>query len=62
MKTMRRKSHKMLLEDIEPTGSTNGGEKKLLRSPHLIHLSLIRILQSPTVNISECRQNEMKSR
>ena len=43
MKTIG-KSHKLLSEDIEPTRSIEGGEKKLLRSPHLIHLPLIMIL------------------
>jgi hypothetical protein len=45
-----------VVKDTEPKdkakGSTEGGGKKLLKSPNMIHLSLIRILQSSTVIIS----------
>ena len=48
MKTMTRKKSQTVVKDIEPKdtakGSTKGGRKKLLRSPHMIYLSLIRIL------------------
>ena len=50
MKTMRRKKSQTVVKDIEPKdkakGSIEGGGKKLPRSPYLIHLSLIGILQS----------------
>ena len=48
MKTMRRKKSHTMVKDTEPKdkakGSTEGGRKILLKSPHMIHLSLIRIL------------------
>ena len=48
MKTIRRKKSQVVVKGTEPKdkakGSTEGGRKKILRSPHLIHLSLIRIL------------------
>ena len=48
IKPMRRKKSQTVVKDVEPKdkvkGSTEGGKKKLLRSPHLIHLSLIGIL------------------
>ena len=48
MKTMRIKKSQTMVDDTEPKdkakGSIDGGIKKLLRSPHLIHLSLIEIL------------------
>ena len=53
MKTIRRKKSQTVVKDIEPKdkakGSIEGGIKKLLRSPHLIHLSLIRILRCSIV-------------
>ena len=56
METTRRKKSQTVVKDTKPKdkakGSTEGGEKKLLKSPHLIHLSLIRILRSSTVIIS----------
>ena len=56
MKTMRIKKSQTMVKDTEPEdkakGSTEGGEKKLLKSPHLIHLSVIGILQSSIVVIS----------
>ena len=66
MKTMRKKKSQNVVKDIEPKykakGSTEGGEKKLLRSPYMIHLSLIRILRSSIVIISKNHQNEVKWR
>ena len=66
MKTMRRKKSQTMVKDTEPKdkakGSTDDGGKKLLRSPHMIHLSLIRILQSSTVIVSENCHNEVKWR
>ena len=66
MKTTRRKKSQTVVKDTEPKdkakGSTKGGGKKLLRSPHMIHLHLIRILRSLTVVISENCQNEVKWR
>ena len=48
MKTMRRKKSQTVVKDTEPKDkakvSTKGGKKKLLRSQHMIHLSLILIL------------------
>ena len=48
MKTMRGKKSQTMVKDPElkdkAKGSTEGGEKILLRSPHMIHLSLISIL------------------
>ena len=56
MKTLRRKIHKLWLNDTKPKdnakGSIEGGKKKLPRSPHLIHLSLIEILWSSTIKES----------
>ena len=56
MKTMRRKKSQTVVEDTEQKykakGSIEGGGKKLLKSPHLIHLSLIRILRSSVVKES----------
>ena len=47
MKTMRRKKSQTVVKDTEPKdkdkGSIEGGGKQILRSPHLIHLSLIGI-------------------
>ena len=66
MKTMRRKKSQIVVKDSKPkdkaNGSTKGGEKKLLRFPHMIHLSLIGILRSSIVIISENRQNEVQWR
>ena len=63
---MRRKKSQTVVKDTEPKdkakGSIEGGGKKLLRSPHMIHVSLIRILRSSTVLISENHQNEVKWR
>ena len=65
-KTMRRKKSQTMVNDTEPKdkvkASTEGDEKKLLRSPHLIHLSPIKILLSSTIIISENHQNEVKWR
>ena len=48
MKTMRRKKAQTMVKDTKledkHKGSTEGGGKKLLRAPHLLHLSLIGIL------------------
>lgn len=48
MKTMRRKKSQTMAKDTKledkAKGSIEGGGKKLLRSPHLIHLYLIGIL------------------
>jgi hypothetical protein len=48
MKTMRRKKSQTVIKDTEPKdkakGPIEGGGKKLLKSPHMIHLSLIGIL------------------
>ena len=64
MKTMRIKKLQTVVKDTEPKdkakGATYGGEKKLLSSPRMIHLSLIRILQSSTVLISKNHKNEVK--
>jgi hypothetical protein len=53
---MRRKRSQTVVKDVEPKDkakcSIEGGGKKLLMSPHLIHLSLIEILRSSTVVIS----------
>ena len=50
------KKSQTMVKDIElenkAKGSIEGGEKKLLRSPHLVHLSLIGILCSSIVVIS----------
>ena len=66
MKTMRSKKSQTVVEDIKPKdqakGSTEGGGKKLLRSLHMIYLSLIRILLSSTVIILENYQNEVRWR
>ena len=66
MKTMRRKKSQTMVKDTEPKdkakGSIEGGKKKLLRSPHMIHLSLIGILRSSTIVILENCQNEVKWR
>jgi ATP/ADP translocase len=66
IKTMRRKKSQTVVKDTEPKdkakGSINGGGKKMLRSPHIVHISLIRILQSSTVIISKNHQNEVKWR
>ena len=66
MKTMRRKKSQVVVKDIEQKdkaeGSTEGGRKKLLRSPHMIHLSLVRILRSSIVLVSKNHQNEVKWR
>ena len=66
MKTMRRKNSQIVVKDTKPKdkakGYIEGGGKKLLRSPHTIHLSLIRILRSSTVIISENCQNKVKWR
>ena len=47
MKTMRRKKSQTVVKDTEPKdkakGSVEGGKKKILRSPHIIYLSLIKI-------------------
>ena len=64
---MRRKKSQIVVKETEPKekakGSTESGEKiKLLRSPHMIHLSLIRILRSSIVIISNNYQNEVKWR
>ena len=56
MKTMRRKKSQTMVKDIESKdkakGSIEEGKKKNLRSPYMIHLSLIRILRSVIVIIS----------
>ena len=66
MKTMIRKKSQTMVKDTKPKykdkGSIEGGGKKLLRSPHMIHLSLIKILRPSIVIISENRQNEVKWR
>ena len=66
MKTLRRKKSWTVVKDKKPKdkaeGSIEGGGKKLLRSPNVIHLSIIRILRSSTVVISENCQNEVKWR
>ena len=53
MKTMRRKKSETVVKGTKPKdkakGSMEGGRKTLLRSPHVIHLSLIGILRSSTV-------------
>jgi hypothetical protein len=63
---MRRKKSQTVVKDTEPKdqakGSTKGGKKKLLRSPHMIHLSLNGILQYSTIIISKNYQNEVKWR
>ena len=64
MKTMRRKKSQTVVKDIEPNdkakGSMEGGEKKLPRSPHMVNLSLIGILWSSTIIISNNHKNEVK--
>ena len=66
MKTMRRKKSKIVVKYTEPKDkakvSTEGGEKKIPRSPHMIDISLIKILLSSTVIISKNHQNEVKWR
>ena len=66
MKTMREKKSHIVVKDTEPKdkakGSKEGGKQKLLRNPHMIHLSLIRILRSSTAIISENLQNVVKWR
>ena len=66
MKTVRRKKSQIVVKDTEPKdkakGFIEGGEKKLLRSPHIIHLSLIRILQFSIIVISKNHQNQVKWR
>ena len=66
MKTMRRKRSQIVVKDKEPKDkdkcSTEGGIKKIVRSPHRIHISLIRILRSSTIIISENRHNQVKWR
>jgi hypothetical protein len=66
MKTIRRKKSQTVVKDVEPKdkakGSTEVVGKKLLRSPHLIHLSLIMILRSSIVIVSENHLNEVKWR
>ena len=61
----KKKNSKTVVTDTKPKdkakGSIEGGEKKILR-PHMIHLSLIRILRSSTVDISKNCQNEVKWR
>ena len=56
MKTMRRKMSQIVVKDIGPKykakGSIKGSRKKLLRSPHMIHISLIRILRSHHISES----------
>ena len=53
-----------MVKDTEPNdkakGSIEGGKKKLLKSQHMIHLSLIRILRYSIVVISENCQNGVK--
>ena len=66
METMRRKKSQIVVKDTKPKDkakvSTKASKKELLKSPHMIHLSLITILQSSTVIISENCQNEVKWR
>lgn len=66
IKTMRSKKSQTVVKDTEPKykakGSTKGVEKKLLRSPHMIHISLIKILQYSIVTILENHQIEMRWR
>ena len=66
MKTMRIKKSQTMVKYIEPKdkakGSIEGRGKKILRSPHLIHLSHIRTLRSSIIIILENHHNEMKWR